>query len=199
MAIANSLATALDVDGHVWDGYRVSPQTLSSLMKGAVARSSCSHSCSICGLTIYRIYLMAHISSSHWQEFFAQISLLTRLEALLGIINACLPVIKPIFDRLRAFIWREPNELPLSTRSRHRHLTSEGDDPDATLTSFNPSSPPRIVLQRWRDSNNSNPDPPHGQPTEVNKSGGFQHVMPADGHSTPRNSHRPLSEAWARW
>ena len=141
---------------------------------------------------------MAHTSAARWQEYFAQLSLLTSLEALLGIINACLPVIKPIFDRLRAFIWLEPNEPPQSTRSRHRHLTS-GDDPDATLTSLNASSPPRIVLQHLRCLDTSNPDSPHGQPTVVNKSGGFQHVMTADGHSTPRSSHRPLSEAWARW
>ncbi len=35
------------------------------------------------------------------QKTYATIALLTCLEALLGVINACLPVLKPVFDKMR--------------------------------------------------------------------------------------------------
>lgn len=57
--------------------------------------------CSICALTIWRIYDTSTISASNAQEAYALIALLTSLEALLGIICACLPVLKPIFNKMR--------------------------------------------------------------------------------------------------
>ena len=56
---------------------------------------------SICALTLYRIYSTTTLSSSNSQSDYAVIALLTSLEALLGIINACLPVLKPIYNRMR--------------------------------------------------------------------------------------------------
>lgn len=55
----------------------------------------------ICALTIWRIYDTSTISASNAQEAYALIALLTSLEALLGIICACLPVLKPIFNKMR--------------------------------------------------------------------------------------------------
>ncbi len=56
---------------------------------------------SICALTLYRIYDTTTISLSNAQEAYAVIAMLTSLEALLGVITACLPVLKPIFNKMR--------------------------------------------------------------------------------------------------
>lgn len=56
---------------------------------------------SICALTLYRIYDTTTIGASNAQEAYAIIAMLTSLEALLGVINACLPILKPIFNKLR--------------------------------------------------------------------------------------------------
>lgn len=55
----------------------------------------------ICALTLYRIYETTTIAASNAQEAYALIAMLTSLEALLGVINACLPVLKPIYNRMR--------------------------------------------------------------------------------------------------
>ena len=55
----------------------------------------------ICALTIYRICDTTTISAANAQAACAVIAMLTSLEALLGVINACLPVLKPIFNKMR--------------------------------------------------------------------------------------------------
>ncbi|KAF6232414.1 hypothetical protein HO173_009519 [Letharia columbiana] len=55
----------------------------------------------ICAITLYRIYDTSTIAVSNAQEAYAVIAMLTSLEALLGVINACLPVLKPIFNKMR--------------------------------------------------------------------------------------------------
>ena len=60
--------------------------------------------CRICAVTVYRIQVTATIgnpSSPAAKEGFALIALLTSLETLLGIITACLPLLKPIMQKLR--------------------------------------------------------------------------------------------------
>ena len=57
--------------------------------------------CSICAITLYRIYDTSTITDANAQEAYAVIAMLTTLEALLGVINACLPILKPIFDKMR--------------------------------------------------------------------------------------------------
>ena len=59
--------------------------------------------CRIRAVTIYRIQVTATIdnpSSPSSQKAYAIIALLTSLETLLGIITACLPILKPITKRL---------------------------------------------------------------------------------------------------
>ena len=55
---------------------------------------------SICALTLYRIKVTSSVNPQNWQARSAQISFLTCLEALLGIINACLPTLKPIYNKI---------------------------------------------------------------------------------------------------
>ena len=57
---------------------------------------------SICAITMYRIKITRDIDEQDpWQQYL-KLALLTCLEAQLGIINACLPLIKPIFKKLGA-------------------------------------------------------------------------------------------------
>ncbi|CAF9908254.1 MAG: hypothetical protein ALECFALPRED_004362 [Alectoria fallacina] len=59
----------------------------------------------ICALTVYRIYdtttIAGTTAASNDQDTYALIAMLTSLEALLGVVNACLPVLKPIFNKMR--------------------------------------------------------------------------------------------------
>ena len=57
---------------------------------------------SICAITIVRIKATTSINALNTRQQYAKIALLTCLESLLGIINACLPVLKPIVSKVRA-------------------------------------------------------------------------------------------------
>lgn len=79
----------------------------------------------ICALTIYRIKVTSDIDPANGETQSGLITLTTCLELLLGVINACLPVIKPIFNKFANFLhlpslstWRS------GTRSRKRTATS---------------------------------------------------------------------------
>lgn len=54
----------------------------------------------ICAITVVRIKFTADINAKNTQQQYANIALLTCLEGLLGVINACLPVMKPVFSKL---------------------------------------------------------------------------------------------------
>ena len=57
----------------------------------------------ICAVTVYRIQVTATVgnpSSPSSQKSYALIALLTSLETLLGIITACLPMLKPVGKKL---------------------------------------------------------------------------------------------------
>ena len=56
----------------------------------------------ICAITVVRIITTTEINAQNTMQQYSMIALLTCLEALLGVINACLPVMKPIFSRLGA-------------------------------------------------------------------------------------------------
>ncbi|MCJ1280285.1 hypothetical protein MMC21_008112 [Puttea exsequens] len=58
----------------------------------------------ICALTLYRIYITTTISTTNQSSVYPTIYLLTCLEALLGVINACLPVLKPVYDKAKRTI-----------------------------------------------------------------------------------------------
>ena len=57
---------------------------------------------SICVITTFRIKAITSINAQNTRQQYAKIALLTCLEALLGVINACLPVLKPIVSKVRA-------------------------------------------------------------------------------------------------
>ena len=96
---------------HQWNirhGDRVSPSSRSCV-------SSCSPAClsfnltdtikrtlplRICIITLIRIRITGLIDGdSNAQQIYSMIALLTCLEALLGVVNACLPVMRPIFTK----------------------------------------------------------------------------------------------------
>lgn len=56
----------------------------------------------ICAITVVRIITTTEINPQNTMQQYSMIALLACLEALLGVINACLPVMKPIFSRLGA-------------------------------------------------------------------------------------------------
>ena len=56
---------------------------------------------SICIITLVRIKVTFDINGMNSAEQYALISLLACLESLLGVVNACLPVSKPVFDKLK--------------------------------------------------------------------------------------------------
>ena len=58
--------------------------------------------CSICVITIIRVKETTDINGYNTEQQYSKIALLTCLEALLGVINACLPVTKPFFKKLGA-------------------------------------------------------------------------------------------------
>ena len=87
---------------------------------------------SICAITIVRIKVTTGINAQNALQQYSTIALLTCLEALLGLINACLPVMKPIFSKLGATgmfssFWtrtatatsRKPINTPRSNRTEY--------------------------------------------------------------------------------
>lgn len=54
---------------------------------------------SICIITLIRIKITTENHGSNAQQIYSLIALFTCLEALLGVINACLPVLKPVFKK----------------------------------------------------------------------------------------------------
>lgn len=92
---------------------------------------------SICAITIVRIKTATSINAQDRLQQYEKISLLTCLEALLGVISACLPVMKPIFSKLGATgifssFWNKPTTVtlrrPIKTPPFHRrhHLWRGG-------------------------------------------------------------------------
>ena len=74
-------------------------------------------------MTLYRLYATVTLDPKHWQEGYAIIILLTCLEALLGVVNACLPVLKPVVDRLRtlSLLKSQSNELSFTSHGVTSH------------------------------------------------------------------------------
>lgn len=58
----------------------------------------------ICAITMYRVQITSTIgdpTNLHAQDTYCRIALLTSLEALLGVISACLPMFKPLLHKLQ--------------------------------------------------------------------------------------------------
>ena len=77
---------------------------------------------SICAITIVRIKATTSINAENTQQQYAKIALLTCLEALLGVINACLPVLKPIVSKVRATGMFSSLWTITSTATSSRHV-----------------------------------------------------------------------------
>ncbi|KAL9100716.1 MAG: hypothetical protein Q9163_003942 [Psora crenata] len=61
---------------------------------------------SICIITLVRIWVTSLIYGRNSPQIYATLVLLTCLEALLGVINTCLPIMRPVFIELgKARIW----------------------------------------------------------------------------------------------
>ena len=84
-------------------GYSVwmTPDPRHSLLR-AQPDHGCTNLCnSICILTFVRIKVTSDINATNSAKHTALISLLTCLESSLGVVNACLPVSRPVFEKLR--------------------------------------------------------------------------------------------------
>ena len=80
-----------------------------------------SFGCRICIITIYRVQATSTINDptdSHAQNTLCLIALLTSLEALLGIICACLPFLKPLLSQFRRFLSSRGAKPTISSTSR---------------------------------------------------------------------------------
>lgn len=108
--------------------------------------------CRICAITVVRIKTTTDINAQNTQQQYATIALLTCLEGLLGVINACLPVMKPVFNKLGAtrifssLRTRTPtknagsrNDIPRAIRKNH---TSSGE------VKYPRISPPRQIVHK---------------------------------------------------
>ena len=79
---------------------------------------------SICAITIVRIKATTSINAQNTRQQYMKIALLTCLEALLGVINACLPVLKPIVSKVRATAMFSSLWTQTSTRTSPRHIAT---------------------------------------------------------------------------
>ena len=76
----------------------------------------------VCAITIYRVQATSTIGDPtdlHAQDTYCLIALLSSLEALLGVISACLPLLGPIFRKLRDSQSERRSHTIISSRS-HR-------------------------------------------------------------------------------
>ena len=71
---------------------------------------------SICAITAVRIRVTKDISDHVNPYGYRLISFLATLEDSLGVVNACLPTLKPVFDRLSAkALWTSASEITSQT------------------------------------------------------------------------------------
>lgn len=79
--------------------------SIRSELRGSLSRDAdMFFCCRICAITIYRVQVTSTIgdpTNLHAQDMYCRIALLTSLEALLGIVSACLPMLRPILQKLR--------------------------------------------------------------------------------------------------
>ena len=74
---------------------------MSSLLKAHIADHLANLCGRICIITLVRIKVTADITPTNASAQYELIALLTCLESSLGVVNACLPVTKPVFDKLK--------------------------------------------------------------------------------------------------
>ena len=140
MEFASGCEQESGADRHVWNGdsvWLLAPVVASAFfLQRYVTYLLISFRCRICAVTIYRIQVTATIqnpSGPSLKEDFALIALLTSLEMLLGIISACLPILKPITKRLWSSLPKRGSDtdkpstsgsIPVIMRISHMFTTS---------------------------------------------------------------------------
>lgn len=89
-----------------------------------------------CAITVYRVQQTSTIGDPtdlHAQDTCCHIVLLTSLEALLGVISACLPLLKPLFCKLRGsrpergVKTAKSGTIPILMRRGHMESSSSGN------------------------------------------------------------------------
>ncbi|KAM0801099.1 hypothetical protein BDR22DRAFT_888768 [Usnea florida] len=98
----------------------------------------------ICATTVYRVQQTSTIGDPtdlHAQETYCNIALLTSLEALLGVISACLPLLKPLWCKIRgsqperAIKATELGKMPILMRRGQMENSSSGHPSSEDYTS----------------------------------------------------------------
>ncbi|KAL2042969.1 hypothetical protein N7G274_004027 [Stereocaulon virgatum] len=115
----------------------------------------------ICIITIVRVCISAENHGFNSQEVYRLIALFTNLEELLGIVNACLPVMKPLYSKFhesRARSWLSSvmsGSISIVMRLSHMgtiwRSSSQGASSKANSTSKHPSSK---EMRRWHGHSN---------------------------------------------
>ena len=78
----------------------------------------------VCAITLYRIYLTQHISKGDRDPAYPVVGALASLEALLGIINACLPLLKPVFSKMLCCASKRRGDDGVNDKKRKENTTS---------------------------------------------------------------------------
>lgn len=107
---------------------------------------------SICIITLVRIKVTTDITAKNASDKYALITLLTCVEQSLGVVNACLPVSKPVFDRLRSSSlisaisgW---TSIKRGATSRD-HGWPNDDQPNRTAREHSPDSTTNLPGATW--------------------------------------------------
>ena len=96
--------------------------SIPKLFKRRKTRANTAYS--ICAITIVRIKATTSINAQNTRQQYANIALLTCLEALLGVINACLPVLKPVVSKVRVTALFSSLWTKTSTGTSPRHIAT---------------------------------------------------------------------------
>ena len=83
----------------------------------------------VCGFTIYRIYVTEMESGDNKNTRYPTIGIFATIEALLGIINACLPLLKPVFGKMRRHSPGEDKSDDGKCNEKENNNTTSGSIP----------------------------------------------------------------------
>lgn len=98
LGIADGPKQEGDVEWDVWTGHNVRLPWNNPVHQRPIVLTTIR----ICIITIVRIKITFDINGSNLKSSYSLLKLLADLEALLGVINACFPVMKPVFTKLAA-------------------------------------------------------------------------------------------------
>lgn len=135
--------------------------------------------CRICIITLIRTRISAENVGSNAQSVYSLVALFTCLEALLGVINACLPVMKPVFTKLGSYkgaswlssvmsgsipIFMRPSQIGSNWRSDPSGNSTKGNSTSNKM--YENALPKEMPLvQCWPSSSNH----AHGRDTPVQR------------------------------